>query len=435
MSLKILIVDDEPNILNSLDRLLHRSGFEVIKAEGGEEALAAMDEYKDIAVVISDQRMPGMNGAEVLKEARIRCPDAVRIGLTGYADIDTILRCINEARVTRFILKPWDDELLLELIAEASIIFNSSEEDKRLQELAYDETRKLQVLNAKLERMVARTANIESAARRKVSRSMKGMAELVAEFAEGYEAGLPGHSRRVARLSKEICKATGLSEDETDDIIIAALLHDIGKESLSPTLSCKPANELTDKENMMVQRHPVTGFEILAKVDGFEKIARIVRHHHEAVSGKGYPDKLTGIEIPVGSKIIAIVDMYDRCLFPSDEAVIGSHDKAVEMMSDVSGEILDGGFLEVFMKIVLPGCRDINLKEVEVPVELLKPGMDLARDVVGLDGDAILTSGTTLDDEMIGKLVMKDEFDSLLCKIYINGESLPTRLVGVETTG
>jgi len=435
MSLKILIVDDEPNILSSLDRLLHRSGFEVIKAEGGEEALAAMDEYENIAVVISDQRMPGINGAEVLKEARIRCPDAVRIGLTGYADIDTILRCINEARVTRFILKPWDDELLLQVIAEASTIFNSSEEDKRLHELAYDETRKLQVLNAKLESMVAQTVNIESSARRKVSRSMKGMAELLAEFAEGHETGFPGHGRRVARLCKEICKATGLSEDETDDIIIAALLHDIGKASLSPTLLGKPVNELTEKESMMIQRHPETGFEILAKVDGFEKIAKIVRHHHEAVSGKGYPDKLTGIEIPVGSKIIAIADMYDRCLFPIGEAVIGSHDNAVEVMSGVSGEILDGGFLEIFMKIVLPGCRDINLKEVEVPVNLLKPGMGLARDVMGLDGDTILTSGTTLDDEMIGKLIMKDEFDHVLCRIYINGESLPAKLVGSETTG
>lgn len=435
MSLKILIVDDEPNILNSLDRLLQRSGFEVIKAEGGEEALAAMDEYEDIAVVISDQRMPGINGAEVLKEARIRCPDAVRIGLTGYADIDTILRCINEARVTRFILKPWDDELLLHMIAEASIIFNSSEEDKRLQELAYDETRKLQVLNAKLESMVAQTANIETAARRKVSRAMKGMAELLAEFAERHETGLPGHGRRVARLCKEVCKAVALSEDETDDIIIAALLHDIGKSSLSPILLGKPVNELTGKESRMIKRHPETGFEILVKVGGFEGIAKIVRHHHEAVSGSGYPDKLTGIEIPVGSKIIAIADMYDRYLFPTGEAVIGSHDKAVEMMSGVSGEILDGGFLEIFMKIVLPGCRDINLKEVEVPVNLLKPGMDLARDAIGMNGDTILTSGTTLDDEMIGKLIMKDEFDPLLCRIYINGESLPAKWVGSEAAG
>lgn len=422
MTFKILVVDDEPNVLNSLDRLLHREGFIVVKAVGGEAALEALDEHDDIAVVISDQRMPDLSGVEVLKEARIRRPDAVRIGLTGYADMDTILKCINEARVTRFILKPWDDDLLIELVCEAVIIYGSGEEDQRLQESIFDEYRKLQRLNTNLERKLSEKANTEASIRQEYVKGFKDIVKLLSDITEMQAAGMPGHGKRVARMSKELAKAVALPPDERDDVVIAALLHDIGKLAI-------PSNLLprTEEDNF-VRRHPQRGYEILKRISKFERIAEMVRHHHEAVSGNGYPEGLAGEAIPLGSRIIAIADMYDRCIFPSDEAVIGSQDGTEEELLKAAGEILDAGLVEIFLKVVLPAVQNLTTREVVVPTGLLKPGMELSRDIRDINGAIILKVGTILDDEKIGKLVMMNEYDPLLNKIVVAGSTLPTEL-------
>jgi DNA-binding NtrC family response regulator len=117
---RILCVDDEPNILRSLKWLLQRQ-FEVTVAPGGREALALLAEG-DFDVVVSDQRMPDMSGAELLREVRRLSPRSMRILLTGYSDIQAILRSVNEGEVFRFIHKPWDVNELPELIGQAAHI-------------------------------------------------------------------------------------------------------------------------------------------------------------------------------------------------------------------------------------------------------------------------------------------------------------------------
>ncbi|MFZ6645311.1 EAL domain-containing protein [Undibacterium sp. TJN25] len=127
----LLMVDDEPNILASLKRLLRREGYQILLANSGSEGLQVLDSHK-VDVIISDQRMPNMTGVEFLRAAKISHPDTVRIVLSGYTELQSITDAINEGAIYKFLTKPWDDEQLRANIEEAFIYKEMADENRRL---------------------------------------------------------------------------------------------------------------------------------------------------------------------------------------------------------------------------------------------------------------------------------------------------------------
>jgi putative nucleotidyltransferase with HDIG domain len=425
MAVKILIVDDEPNILNALERVLRRDSYDIITAQGGRDALAALDKHDDIAVIICDQRMPDIDGAQVLKEARFKCPEMVRIALTGYADMDTILQCINEARVTQFILKPWDDEALLQVVCESVTIHGMKEWNLRLQQMAQEQNSKLQELNASLEKKVSERTSDLATAHEKIEKALQDIVEVLAELMEMHALDQRGHGKRVARLSRRIAEVLKRPPDEVALIDTAALCHDIGKIAVPPDLLSMPTHTLKKNEREIIKRHTVAGYEILRKINGFDEIAEIVRHHHESFSGQGYPDKLAAIDIPLGSRIIAVADMFDHEIFPSGKTIIGSQREAQASLLRAGGNSLDPGLVDIFLDSVLPEYKDLDFREVETTINKLQPGMVLSRDITNINRVPLLKAGTKLDDEVISKLTKMEEFDPALSRIFVEGGTIP----------
>ena len=162
---RILLVDDEPNILNALRRLLSRLKPEDLNGEyfvidtysSPEDALARADEVR-IDLAISDYRMPGMNGVEFLKSLIAKQPDVARLVLSGYADLDGVIAAINEAKVFRFISKPWNDAELLSAVAQALNARALAMENERLARLAKQQQVQIAVQEAELRRLVAASA-------------------------------------------------------------------------------------------------------------------------------------------------------------------------------------------------------------------------------------------------------------------------------------
>ncbi|MFA6284152.1 MAG: response regulator, partial [Desulfurivibrionaceae bacterium] len=115
----ILCVDDEANVLKSLKRLFLDEEYEILTAESGKEGLALLEQHEPVQVVISDYRMPEMDGVAFFKEVHERWPDTVRIVLSGYADTAVVVAAINEGQVYKFIPKPWNDDELKVAIAKA----------------------------------------------------------------------------------------------------------------------------------------------------------------------------------------------------------------------------------------------------------------------------------------------------------------------------
>ncbi|NQD94089.1 response regulator, partial [Pseudomonas sp. CrR25] len=160
-SATLLLVDDEENILKSLRRLLRNEPYQILTASGGEQALQLLDQ-QPVDLVISDARMPGMDGASLLTAVQQRWPDCLRILLTGHADIGTTIKAINQGQIYRYISKPWDDDELRLIIRQALAFQNSERERERLERLTREQNQRLQELNASLEQRVRdRTAELQ----------------------------------------------------------------------------------------------------------------------------------------------------------------------------------------------------------------------------------------------------------------------------------
>ena len=159
----MLFVDDEPGILSSLRRLFRPHGYRILVAESGALGLAEL-EKTPVDLVISDMRMPEMDGATFLKAVRQRWPDTVRILLTGYADVTSTVAAINEGEIYRYVSKPWDDNEIVKTVREALEGYQLKMENRRLTALTQSQNEELKGLNASLEQKVAeRTAELRQA--------------------------------------------------------------------------------------------------------------------------------------------------------------------------------------------------------------------------------------------------------------------------------
>lgn len=159
----ILLVDDEPSILNALKRVLRREDYRLLTATGGAEALDILAR-EPVSLVIADQRMPNMTGIELFHQMRTRYPEVMRIILSGYAEVTTIVKAINEGEIYRFIPKPWDDRELRLTIRQALEHYTLRHENERLAEELRKQNLQLQELNQNLEQLVQeRTAVLELA--------------------------------------------------------------------------------------------------------------------------------------------------------------------------------------------------------------------------------------------------------------------------------
>ncbi len=150
----ILCVDDETNVLKALRRLFMDEDYDILTAESGEQGLEILDETPGVQVVISDYRMPTMNGVDFLKKVYERRPETVRIVLSGYADTASIVSAINEGQIYKFIPKPWNDDELRVTIAKAVELYFLQQENNALSRELQDTNEELRIINDNLEKMV-----------------------------------------------------------------------------------------------------------------------------------------------------------------------------------------------------------------------------------------------------------------------------------------
>ncbi|NOY12691.1 MAG: response regulator [Deltaproteobacteria bacterium] len=370
VTIKLLLVDDEVNITRALRRLLMEAEqYEVFIANSGRDGIALLREEADIGVIISDQRMPGMTGVEFLAHARDLVPDAVRILLTGYADIEASIAAINQGAVFRYLTKPWKDDELLQVVGEAAGGFWLIAENRRLNALVAKQNAELQDWNSRLkQRVLEQTSQIRAKSdalaesNQRLRGSFSATIEALAGLIEMRERRAPGHSRNVAALVTAMAIKLEVPQEQREQIRSAGLLHDIGKISLSDRLLVKPVSELDTKELKKYQSHVVRGQAAIDMVPALRDIGVMIRHHHERFDGRGFPDQLKGEAIPFGARLICAADMFERLLIQYPES--DSFDSSLSELAQQWGKALDPalrtaleeGAREVYSHLSLPKC-------------------------------------------------------------------------------
>jgi response regulator RpfG family c-di-GMP phosphodiesterase len=149
----LLLVDDEENVVSSLNRLLRRNGYRILQANSGKEGLEILAS-NSVGVIISDQRMPGMTGVEFLNQVKDKYPDTVRIVLSGYTELNSVTDAINRGAIYKFLTKPWDDDLLRNNVEEAFRRYEMERENVRLSNELQNANAELLRINHQLEQQV-----------------------------------------------------------------------------------------------------------------------------------------------------------------------------------------------------------------------------------------------------------------------------------------
>lgn len=419
----ILCVDDEPNILSALRRLFRGQGYKVHIAEGGKAGLEVLATEK-IDLIISDMRMPEMDGAQFLEQAKQRWPDTVRLLLTGYADISSTIGAINRGEIYRYITKPWDDTDICLIVRQALERQALALEKARLEALTQQQNEALQALNASLEAKVAeRTAELK-VANDKLKDSFITSIKVFSTLMEMRGGNLAGHSRRVADLCRKIAQKLGLDSKQVQEVFVAGLLHEIGKVGFADELLNTPVAMMTPEQLDAYRKHSLHAEQLLMPLQDLQKSAEYISAQFERFDGSGFPAHLAGEDIPLGARILILASDYDnmqigtltqRCLTPGESKIIIVHG---------SGKRYDPRVVEAFKETIWPTAPKPEPQESpydEMPAlsSALTSGMVLSRDLITPNGLLMLSAKHVLDQRLIDKIVDYERFNRMELTAYI----------------
>lgn len=301
MSKTIMIVDDEIMITSTLATLIKIVlKLNVAVYNDPIEALNSEElSGQKIDLVISDFVMPGMNGIEFLKTVKRKSPEAVSILLTGYADKENAIRSINEVGIYYYLEKPWDNENLLKIVKNGL-------EKKDLSDDLKKKHKELLQSNQEITRLY----DLMKKDYQQETDSVKNLIISLANVIEAKDKYTDGHTRRVSFISRILGEKLGLPVEKLRNLEIAGIIHDIGKVGVSETILNKPG-KLTEEEFEAIKMHTTIGENICRPLNSLSECLDPVRHHHEKLNGSGYPDGLSGDELSIEARIIAVADIFD----------------------------------------------------------------------------------------------------------------------------
>ena len=311
----ILFVDDEKSYLAYTCSIFENRGLNVLTANSAMEALELV-QGRSVAVVVTDNEMPGMRGIELLTRIKEVSPHTVKIMMTGTADLATTLAAINSGEVFRFVLKPWKKEEMLRAVKDA--------------------LRRYRVLQS-------------------LKREDEFILHSLAQTIELKDASTKGHCDRVATLALKLAASMGVSDDLQQEIKFGSWLHDCGKIGV-PEAILNAQRALTQEEFKVIMKHPEWGCEVVRKANLSKTVQDIVLYHHERYDGMGYPHGLSGSRIPLEAQIVAAADICDALTMDRPYRKGLGRDELVRILTGMKGTNLDHVLVtELFAIVTRPG--------------------------------------------------------------------------------
>lgn len=327
----ILVVDDDFSVREILSKKLEKEGYKCKKADSAENALAQIH-ISCPDVVITDVRMPpGMNGIELLQEIKKLDEQIGVIIITAFADIESVITAL-EAGANDYVIKPFFN------LDEISICVARALEWRRLKL----ENREYQLnLEKKVAAQSERIRNL-------FMNSIKALVQAL----EAKDIYTIGHSRRVSEIASGIAEKIDFKGKAPQYIVLAGLLHDIGKIGIADKILNKPG-PLSDQEYSVIKQHPEVGDSIISQIEPPSEIRNGIRQHHERWDGAGYPDGLAQNDISIVGRILAVADVYDALTSMRPYRKEFSHEKAVEEIRRVAGSQLDPEVVKAFCSFLV----------------------------------------------------------------------------------
>jgi putative two-component system response regulator len=323
---RCLVVDDEPIVRRSIRRIMQLQGFVCLEAGNGREGLDLLELTDDIPLVISDLRMPVLDGMGFLREVRARYPDMSVIMLSGMAETSVAVECLHLGAAD-FLVKPVSAAELQARVARVlekrHLVLQNRDYQMHLEQRVEEQAQRIQELFLEGVQMLARAL-------------------------EAKDAYTSGHSMRVSRYAVATALQLGLDPGTIEQIRLGGELHDIGKIGTREAVLHKPGR-LTAEEFSQITEHPALGEQMLSPLARESPtVLRCVRSHHERLDGRGFPDGLVGADIPLEARIIAVADSFDAMTTSRPYRESLTPEEALVELRRVSGSQLDPDAVEAF---------------------------------------------------------------------------------------
>ncbi len=341
----ILVVDDEEPIRKVLKTHLTKAGYSVVQSSGGKGIFEVLEDTQ-FELLICDIKMPEVDGVDILRYTKEHLDTPV-IMLTGLTDTAVAVDVMKKGAFD-YVMKPVKKEDLLGTIQKA---LDYRDLLLRNRQLELENMEYQRSLEAKVEE---RTGELRLKAKELESAygAMKSMSiqfvNVLAETIEAKDHYTRGHCNRMRYLCVELGRLAGLGAEQLELLEYASLLHDLGKVSVNELILNKQG-PLTESECARVRKHPVIAEKILVDIPLMGGVASIVVAHHENFDGSGYPRGLSGIDIPVEARIIAVADLYDAMSSDRPYRDGLAREVVLEEMERVAGTQLDPGLVRLFI--------------------------------------------------------------------------------------
>jgi len=325
--LSCLVVDDEPRLRRVLVQLLENEGYVCREAGNGKEALLQL-EHEPASLLLSDVRMPEMDGIALLRATVERWPETAVLMVTAVADVDSAVQCLQMGALD-YLGKP----------------FNLEEVRARVRQAM--ERRQLQL---ELKSYQLHLEDRVQAQSRRIEELFLGGVQALAQALEAKDAYLRGHSLRVSSYAEAIAPRLGFNKNQKDTMALGAHLHDIGKIGVSEEVLHKP-DRLTDEEYRHIMEHPVIGARILGPlIRDMPDVIAIVRSHRERLDGRGLPDGLRGDQISMVVRVVTVADAFDAMTSERPYRHSLLVERALEQLREGSDVQFDRDVVEAFLQ-------------------------------------------------------------------------------------
>ncbi|EPJ43961.1 MAG: hypothetical protein OFPI_41260 [Osedax symbiont Rs2] len=417
----ILCVDDEQNILNALKRVLRGQQFKVYCAHSAELGLSIMTE-QPIDLVICDMRMGAMDGVQMLTEVLKLYPETVRILLTGYADKESTIAAVNVGQVHRYLEKPWDNRILLEVLEQELSklqLQRQNRQNRQLSEQIEIQNQQLIALNHNLEDKVKlRTEQIQMALDKLTNARDKSVADHRATLQVFYnllssQAQLGGKKTRdISQLCVLLANKLQLPSSEVMQIKLAGLLHQLGLLCVDSELYQKPFERLNAQQQKLYLSHPLLAFRAMAPVRFLALCAEIILHQHR--------DFNSGDPALRGASILAIARDYIAAVSGTEHSIKLSPVSALERLHSAPAGQYDPDILAHLPALISQLDQQLQSDDEQLlAVRLLAPHMSLSRDLFNHQDLLLLSEGHVLTAACIERLNNYIDVDHPILSVFV----------------
>ncbi len=325
---RCLVVDDDATVRRGIARVLELMGLTALEAGSAEDGLELLTTQGEVPLVISDVNMPGLNGLAFLEEIVKRYPDTAVIMLSGVSDVKTAVACLDKGALD-YIAKPAMIEEVRARVTKAL-----EKRDLLLQRRFYQKNLELRV-------------RVQAG---RIRELFVQAVQTLAHALEAKDAYTSGHSMRVSRYAVQTAVRLGFTGERLEEIRLGADLHDIGKIGTREAILNKPG-PLTEEEFAHITEHTILGERILAPLARENPtVLRIVRNHHERFDGRGFPDRLTGDDIPIEARIVCVVDAFDAMTTNRAYRASRTPPAAFEELARCAGTHFDPKCVQAFLE-------------------------------------------------------------------------------------